>query len=132
MNTKIPIGLIIVSIMAILIDCYAGYMLFMMTAMPIGHYLSPFLLLALVLFVPTLFIASIINLFRLKKWAYRVFFTLTFIFNLVLISLEIRYIYIFSLAKKRLVLETQQIFLIVSFLIFLIYFFRPSIRRLFR
>lgn len=82
-------GLIVISTIAVLIDCYAAYALFMMTAMPIGHYLSPFLLLFLVVSVPFAFIASIINLFRLKEWAYWVFFTLT-----VLLHSFLSYIYI--------------------------------------
>ena len=118
MNTKIPIGLIIVSIIAILIDCYAGYALFLMTAMPIGHYLSPILLLVLTISVPITFIASIIGLFRFKKWAYRTFFILTLVLHSFLIYIDIYDLTIKAIKR----LEIQQIFPMISFLIFLIYF----------
>lgn len=105
MNTKTLIGLIIVSAIAILVDCYAGYALFLMTAMPIGHYLSPILLLFLVVSVPILFIASIIGLFRFKKWAFRTFFALTLVLHSFLIYMDI---FIFGLsigAIKRLEMQ---------------------------
>lgn len=128
MNTKIPIGLIIVSIIAILIDCYAGYALFLMTAMPIGHYLSPILLLVLTISVPITFIASIIGLFRFKKWAYRTFFILTLVLHSFLIYIDIYDLTIKAIKR----LEIQQIFPTISFLIFLIYFLQSSVRRLFK
>ena len=127
MNTKALIGLIIVSAIAILVDCYAGYGLFMMTAMPIGHYLSPVLLLFLVVSVPILFIASIIGLFQLKKWAYWIFLVMTTVLHSFLIEEDIYY-----LTKKVIKnLEMQQIFPMISLSVFLIYFLRPSIRKLF-
>jgi hypothetical protein len=127
MNTRILIGLIIVSIMAILVDCYAGYGLFLMTAMPIGFYLSPMLLLFLVVSIPTIFIASVIGLFRFKKWAYWMFFALTFLLHSFLVC-----IYIYDLVKGYDTLRIKHIFPMVSYLMFIIYFFLPSARRLFK
>lgn len=126
MNTKIPIGLIILSILAILMDCYAGRGFFLMLAMPTAVYLSPILFLAVSLFLLILFISSIIGLIRLKKWGYYIFFSLTFIFSFLLLLMDIEY-----LVKKYITLGVPQIFLMVFFLTFTIYFLKPSTRKLF-
>lgn len=126
MPTKMPLSLIIISIVAILMDCYTGRVFFLMLAMPIGFYLSPILLLAIVLFFPAIFISSIIGLFRLKRWGYYIFFTLTFIFSFLLLLRDIEY-----LVKKYITLGIPQIFLMVFFLTFTIYFLKPSTRKLF-
>jgi len=126
MKLKMPIALTIISIIAILIDCYAGYALFLMTAMPIGHYLSPILLLFFVVLIPALFISSIVGLFKFRKWGYFIFFVLTIILNSFL-----TYMVIYDLTKGYINIRFPQIFLIVFFLVFIIYFLRPSIRRLF-
>jgi hypothetical protein len=128
MNTKILIGLVIVSIIAILVDCYAGYGLFLMTAMPIGFYLSPILLLFLVVLIPVIFIISIIGLFRFKKWAYRIFFIMTLLLHSFLIHTDIYHLTIRVIKR----LEIQQIFPITFCLIFIIYFLLPATRRLFK
>jgi hypothetical protein len=128
MRIKIPIALIIISVIAIFIDCYAGYGLFLMTAMPIGHYLSPILLLFLVVSVPITFIASIIGLFRFKKWAYRTFFTLTLLLHSFLIYIDIYDLTIKAIKR----LEIQQIFPMVSLFVFVVYFLLPSVRKLFK
>lgn len=129
MNTKTLIGLIIVSAIAILVDCYAGYALFLMTVMGLGvDFTIPYF--SAVFLLPIIFIASIIGLFRFKKWAFRTFFALTLVLHCFLIYMDI---FIFGLsigAIKR--LEMQQIFPMISLLIFLIYFLHPSVRRLFK
>ncbi len=89
MEKKIPVTLIIVSIIAVLMDCYAGYNFFLMMAMPMMVSLQYFSY-VVVLGIPMLFIISVINLFRLKKWAYMMFFVFTFILHSFL-----GYIYIF-------------------------------------
>lgn len=127
MNVKTLIGLIIVSVVAISVDCYAAYYLFMMTAMPIMHYLSPFLLLFLIVSVPLLFIASIIGLFWLKKWAYWTFLVMTALLHSFLI-----YLFIFFLTiNASEALEMRYLFPVISFLVFVIYFLRPSVRKSF-
>lgn len=128
MYTKTLVGLIIVSAMAILIDGYAGYGLFLMTAMPIVHYLSPILLLFLVVSVPTIFIASIINLFRFKKWAYWTFFVMTVALHSFLIYMDISD-FTTKVIKR---LEIQHIFPMVSLTVLVVYFLCPSVRRLFK
>ena len=126
MNTKTLIGLIIVSAIAILVDCYAGYGLFMMTAMWLGvDFTIPYF--SAVFLLPIIFIVSIINLFRLKKWAYRTFLVMTTVLHSFLI-----YIYMSDLTKGLIKdLEIQQVFPMFSLSIFFIYFLRPSIRKLF-
>ncbi len=120
--------LVIISLIAICVDCYAGYAMLLMFAMPIGHYLSPFLLLFLVLSIPVTFISSVIGLFYLKRWAYWIFFSMTLILATFLLYI---YFYIYSLAEKHLVLNIQQIFITVFFIVFTIYFLLPSTRSLF-
>ncbi len=84
MEKKIPVTLIIVSIIAVLMDCYAGYNFFLMMAMPMAYCLPAFLPLVIVLSTIVLFVSSIVNMFRLKRWAYRVFFVFTFILHFFL------------------------------------------------
>jgi len=90
MRIKIPIGLIIISVIAILIDCYAGYALFLMTAMAFGPD-YPFIYFTTVITLFILFTLSIMFFFKLKKWAYRTFFILTLLLHSFLILI---YIYI--------------------------------------
>jgi hypothetical protein len=125
MNTKTLIGLIILSIVAILMDCYAGYALFLMTAMSIGPD-YPLLYFGTVIILLILFFASIIGLCKLKRWGYYIFVALTLVFNLPLLLMDIRY-----LIKGYITLGVPQIFLMVFFLAFSIYFLKPSTRKLF-
>ncbi|MDD3345664.1 MAG: hypothetical protein PHO34_04475 [Candidatus Omnitrophica bacterium] len=119
--------LVVITLTAICVDCYAGYFLFLMFAMPIGHYLSPFLLLFIVLSVPILFISSIVGLCKLKKWAYWIFFMMTLFPNLFLISIDI-----FDLLNNIIkFFKIQQIFLMSFFVVFVIYFLLPSTRKVF-
>lgn len=122
------IGLIAVSLMAFVVDCYAGYALFLMTAMPIGHYLSPFLLLFLVISVPITFVASIIGLFRFRKWGYWIFFITTLLLHSFLIREDI---YLLSIKAIK-TFKTEQIMPIVSLFVSIIYFMLPYTRRLFK
>ena len=119
--------LVVITLTAICVDCYAGYFLFLMFAMPIGHYLSPFLLLFIVLSVPILFISSIVGLCKLRKWAYWIFFMMTLLMHSFLIEEDIYYLKI----KEVRTLGVEQFFLIVSLLIFVIYFLLPSTRKVF-
>ncbi|MCK9432049.1 MAG: hypothetical protein M0R00_03715 [Candidatus Omnitrophica bacterium] len=116
-----------ITLTAICVDCYAGYFLLFMFAMPIGHYLSPFLLLFLVLSVPILFISSIVGLCRLKRWAYWIFFILTLLMHSFLIEEDIYYLKI----KEVRALGVEQFFPIAFLLIFVTYFLLPSTRKLF-
>jgi Zn-dependent protease with chaperone function len=117
-----------ISLIAICVDCYAGYVLLLMFAMPIGYYLSPWLLLFLVVSILTLFISSIVGLCRLKKWAYWVFFIMTMVSALFLLYI---YIYIYSFTKKHFVLNFYQVSLLIFSVSFIIYFLIPSTRRMF-
>jgi len=119
--------LVVITLTAICVDCYAGYFLFLMFAMPTGHYLSPFLLLFIVLSVPILFISSIVGLCKLRKWAYWIFFMMTLLMHSFLIEEDIYYLKI----KEVRTLGVEQFFLIVSLLIFVIYFLLPSTRKVF-
>jgi hypothetical protein len=118
--------LVVISLIAICVDCYAGYAMFLMFAMPIGHYLSPFLLLFLVLSVPIVFISSVIGLFYLKRLAYWVFFGMTVILHSFLV-----FFYIYDLVKRYDVMGIKQVFLLAFFIVFTIYFLLPSTRSLF-
>lgn len=126
MNTKTLIGLIMLTILAILMDCRAGYVFFLMLAMPTAVYLSPLLFIVVSLSLLILFISSIIGLFQLRKWAYNIFIMLTLIFN-SLMSL----IYIRDLRRGYNTFTNQLIFLIIFVLIFTLYFLKPSTRKLF-
>jgi hypothetical protein len=110
------------------VNCYAGYALFLMTAMPIGFYLSPVLLLLIVVSVPVILTVTIINLFRLKKWAYYTFFILTLLLHSFLIEEDLYYLKI----KAVRALEFKQFIPVISLLIFVIYFLLPSVRKLFK
>lgn len=88
MSTKIPISLIIVSIVAILMDCYTGYAFFLMTVMSLGPD-SPILYLSVCILILILFISSIIGVFKLKKWALNIFVTLTLVVNSLLLLIYI-------------------------------------------
>jgi len=129
MTKKIKVGLIIISLVAILIDCYAAYSLFLMTAMPLGHYISPFLVLLLVLTIPAIFIWSVVGLFKLRKWAYITFFSMTILFHLFLMYIDL---YFMSKVEGGFHLETPKIFLVISFLSFSIFFLSPPVKRLFK
>jgi len=129
MSNKIRIELVLISAIAILIDCYAARALFLMLAMAIGHYISPILVLLLALAVPAIFIWSVVNLFKFKRWAFITFFIMTILFHSFLIYI---YLYIFSIAERRLLLGSPQIFLILFFLTFSIFFLSPPVRRLFK
>jgi len=128
MNKINLILLAIISFIAICIDCFTGYILLLMFAMPIGHYLSPLLLFFLVLLIPVLFIASVIGLFILKRWAYWIFFIMTLIFSGFLIFIDI-FDFLHKIIKF---FNFQQIFLMAFFIIFIIYFLLPSTRRIFK
>ncbi|MDD5501097.1 MAG: hypothetical protein PHH57_05350 [Candidatus Omnitrophica bacterium] len=119
--------LVVITLTVICVDCYAGYFLFLMFAMPIGHYLSPFLLLFIVLSVPILFISSIVGLCKLRKWAYWIFFMMTLLMHSFLIEEDIYYLKI----KEVRTLGVEQFFPIASLLIFVIYFLLPSTRKVF-
>ncbi|MDP3731728.1 MAG: hypothetical protein Q8R31_01680 [Candidatus Omnitrophota bacterium] len=125
MSTKIPIGLIMLTIVAVLMDCYAGRGFFLMTAMSLWLDYS-LLYFGTVITLLMLFFASIIGLCKLRKWGYYIFFILTFIFSFLLLLMDIEY-----LVEKYIALELPQIFLIVFFLTFTIYFLKPSTRKLF-
>ena len=119
--------LVLISLIAICVDCYAGYAMFLMFAMPIGHYLSPFLLLFLVISIPVTFISSVIGLFYLKKWAYWVFFAMT-----ITLHSFLGYMYIFYVNIKAIkATELKWFFPLVSLSVFIVYFLLPSTRRLF-
>ncbi len=127
MNPKIPIGLIILSIVAILMDCYAGYAFFIMLARHTAVYVSPILFLATSLFLSVVFIIPIIGLFRLKRWAYNTFVMLTLIFNSLLLLMDMEYF----IRKGYITLQAPQVFLIAFIVIFLFYFLKPSTSSLF-
>jgi hypothetical protein len=120
--------LVILSLIAIGVDCYTGYLLFLMLAMPIGHYLSPILLLLLVISMPTLYLFTIVNLFKLKRWAYWVFYIFTGLLASFLIYI---YICIGGSSKKNFTLHFHQVGLIMFFLVFMAYFLLPSTRKMF-
>ncbi|MDD5108537.1 MAG: hypothetical protein PHC29_03395 [Candidatus Omnitrophica bacterium] len=120
--------LIVISLIAICVDCYAGYFLFFMTAMPIGYYLSPILLLIIVISAPTIFIVSIINLFKFKKWAYYAFFIITVLMHLFLIGLDMYFLN----TKIIKYLKIEQFIPIISLSFFVIYFMLPSTKSMFK
>ncbi len=125
MRTKIPISLIMVTILAILMDCYAGRGLFLMTVMSIGPD-YPLLYLCTIIILSVLFIASVTGLCKHKRWGYNIFVALTLVFNFPLVLMDIKY-----LIKGYINLGIPQIFLMVFFLTFTIYFLKPSTRKLF-
>jgi hypothetical protein len=129
MSKKIlSIILVIISLITIIVDCYAGYVLFLMTAMPIGFYLSPFLLLFIVVTIPIIFIASLVGLFKFRKWGYRIFFIITVFLHSFLVVIYIDYLHLKAIKP----LELQYVFPMVYLLIFIIYFLLPPVRRLFK
>lgn len=125
MKSKIPVSLIVLSIIAILVDCYAGRGFFLMTAMSTLRDNS-LLYFGIVLSILILFFGSVISLCKFKKWGYYIFFTLTFVFSFLLLLRDIEY-----LVKKYITLGVPQIFLMVFFLTFTIYFLKHSTRKLF-
>jgi len=128
MNKINLILLAIISFIAICIDCYAGYFVFLMTVMSLGSYYTiPYF--SFVFLITILFVSSTIGICVLKKWAYRIFFTFTIISISFLLYI---YVYIYSFTKKYFILNFYQIFLMAFFIIFIIYFLLPSTRRIFK
>jgi len=120
--------LILISLTALIIDCYSLYILCLMFSMPVGFYISPFLVWFLWLTVPIFFIYTIIGLFKKEKWAYWVFFVSSSFLMLFLLYLEFHY-FMLKIFKK---FNENQIFLLVFFIMFIIYYALNSTRRLFK
>lgn len=117
--------MITVGLIAIFIDCYAGWALFLMTVMAFGvDYTLPYFI--LVCSTPILFIYSIIGLFNLKRWGRNIFVVMT-----LLLSLGLLYVYLFELRWKYIKLEAWLILFMAFIPTFLIYFSLPSTRALF-
>jgi len=119
---KSLVGLIVFEIISIIIDCCAVYLLFPVFAMFLQYNLSMlfvskyyFIFYGIVIALLFLAIILIVNLFRLKKWSFNIFVVFTLIINLPFI--------VYPLLGG---------FVAVFLLYFIIYFFKPSIRGLFK
>lgn len=128
MSVMILAGLMIISTIAILIDCYAACTLFLMTAMPIGYYLSPFLLLFIVIAAPIIFIATVINLFKFKKWSYYTFFVSTSLLHYFLIHMDLYFLKIKAIKS----ISIEQSVPMLSLLLFVSFFLLPAVRKMFK
>jgi len=122
--------LVTLSLIALCIDCYSSYFLFLIFVFTIAHYLHLPLILIwfVILLVPAFFIFTIISLCKRKRWAFWTFFSVTAFLSLILLYI---YVFLYSFTKKNLALEPFQIFLISFFIVFTIYYLLPSTRRVF-
>ncbi len=117
--------LVLISLIAICVNCYAGYGLFLMTVMAYGADF-PLLYFSTVVLTLVLFIASIIGLFYLKRWARNIFVSITLFLSWGLLD-----VYLFQLRSKYIKLGIWLVLFIVFIPVFVIYFLLPSTRRLF-
>jgi hypothetical protein len=123
---RIPIGFWIFAILGIISNFVSGALLYMMLMMPAFAFF-PYPFIAAVLFLLTLFIISIIGLFKLKKWGRNIFVTITTLLNVIVVSIFT----ILSLGSKSLYLLVPAVALTVCFFVSVLYFFRPSVKELF-
>ena len=116
---KRPMGLLIFGIMAIVTNLVSIAVFFMMFIMPAQafSYLIP-LISTIVLFLLLLIISSI-GMFQLRKWGYNIFVTVTLILHLLL-------------AFYLLVFPGVNIIIIIFLSCFMVYFLKPSTRKLFK
>jgi hypothetical protein len=119
--------------MAISVNFYIGYLFspaFMMLiqyhlAMLLGNnYYNVFYSLLFLLSISILVL--LVGLFRLKKWAYYIFVILTLLLNFL-----VSFIYIGELVEGNFNLRVATLILIISTVCFIIYFLKPSTRRMF-
>lgn len=125
--------LIVIIIISIPVNCLALYYLFLILAMPVGHYLSPWIFFPLCLFlifvVPVSFILTLVGLYEQKKWAYHTFFIITALLHSFLVFIFVWLHYLMS--KRHHDLNFFQISFLVYFIIFVIFFILPSTRKFF-
>ena len=128
MSKKILIIILaIISLLAIMVDCYAGYALFLMTIMWLGVDFT-ILYFSSVLASLILFFFALIGLFKLKKWAYWVFFSMTLALHSFLVT---EYLYFLSIKAIK-SLGAGHILPMVSLFVFIVYFLLPPVRRMFK
>jgi len=121
---KTNFNLWLMEILTIAIDCYVLYLLFPMLMMLLQYILAIFLggnyfLAFYCLMAAFLFFAIIlvVSLFRFKKWSFNIFIGVTLLINILL--------WFF------LKLSLLKALLIIIFLCSIIYFLKPSTRKLF-
>lgn len=123
MKIKIPIAFTVISLVAVVIDCFAGMLLIPVYSMFLGFYLSgENLYSARVLFIlpSIIFIVSIVGLFTLTKWTRNIFVTITILLHCLLI--------VFCLVQPFLL---KAMVLVAFLIIFVNYFLKASTRKLF-
>jgi len=130
---KRPISFWIFGIMAISVNSYIGYLFFpafmMLTqyhlAMLLGtNYYNVFYGSLSLLSIAILVL--LVSLFSLKRWAYYIFIILTLLLNLL-----VSFIYIGELVEGNFNLRVTTLILIIYAVCFMIYFLKPSTRRMF-
>ena len=131
---KRPISFWIFGIMAMSVNFYIGYLFFpafmMLTqyhlAMLLGNnYYNVFY--SLLFLFSLSILVLLVGLFRLKKWAYYIFIILTLLINFL-----VSFIYIGELVEGNFNLRVATLILIISTVCFIVYFLKPSTRRMFK
>ncbi len=126
---KRPIGLWIFWLLGMIINIILGFifypLLYMFTQLILFLWITYLIIVAL--FFPLLIIASI-GLLKLRRWGRNIFITITLTMNLPTILL----LTALSLKSRLLDFFILDIILIFFTILFSIYFFRPSVRSLFK
>lgn len=129
---KRPISFWIFGIMAISADFYIGYLFFPAFMMLTQYHLAKLLGNNYYnVFYSTLFLLAIsifvllIGLFRLRRWAYYIFASLTLVLNFLM-----SFIYIGDFVEDHFV-GPYKLILIILTICFIIYLLKPSTKRLF-
>lgn len=123
---RIPVGLWIFVVLGTITVLVAGAFLYMILFMPaLARF--PYEFISGVLLLLTLFIISIIGIFRLKKWALNMFLTINWLVN----SLTILFFTVMSLMWRSLTFIIPDIIIIIPFSLFLFYFSKSSVKELF-
>lgn len=130
---KRPISLWIFGIMAISVNFYIGYLFLPAFMMLIQYHLAMLLgnnyynvFYSLLFLLSICILALLAGLFRLKKWAYYIFVALTLLLNFLMF-----FIHVGNLIDGQFNLRIFSLILIISTVCFIIYFLKPSTRRLF-
>jgi len=104
----------LITIIAIILNCFSGILIFPALAMNMQYYLHPIVAFPLLFLLPMAFIVSAIGVFQKRKWARNIFIVITSICS-------------FLLAIVFLVFPILDIFLIIFIIFFFYYYFKPSI-----
>ena len=122
---KMPVSLLVFSLIAIVLDFYSGYLIFPAFAMLTQYNLAALLgnncyyvFHNILLLLAVLILIIIGSLLKLKRWGYNIFIIVTLIMGLFL-------------AFYLLAFPIISILVIIFLICFVVYFFKPSTRALF-